>query len=79
MVNIHLDYLKVREEVDKDGGTYFRLWFLDRIETIYAKTDRDEPTIIDTADNLISKIPAVILYNSKSHKGNWSIRPYRHS
>ena len=27
-----------------------------------------EPTVIDTADNLIGKIPAVILYNSKSHK-----------
>ena len=63
-----LDYLKVREEVDKDGGTYFRLWYLDRIETVYAKSDRDEPTVIDTADNLIGKIPAVILYNSKSHK-----------
>ena len=63
-----LDYLKVREEVDRDGGTYFRLWYLDRIETVYAKSDRDEPTVIDTADNLIGKIPAVILYNSKSHK-----------
>ena len=63
-----LDYLKVREEVDRDGGTYFRLWYLDRIETIYAKSDRDEPRVIDTADNLIGKIPAVILYNSKSHK-----------
>ena len=64
----YLDYLKVREEVDKDGGTYFRLWFPDRIETIYSKDDRSDPTIIDTADNLIGKIPAVILYNSKSHK-----------
>ena len=26
-----LDYLKVREEVDKDGGSYIRLWFPDRI------------------------------------------------
>ena len=32
------------------------------------KSDRDEPVVIDTADNLIGKIPAVILYNSKSHK-----------
>ena len=62
-----LDYLKIREEVDKDGGTYMRVWFPDRIETIYM-ADREEPTIIDTADNLIGKIPAVILYNSKSHK-----------
>ena len=44
-----------------------RVWFPDRIETIYM-ADREEPTIIDTADNLIGKIPAVILYNSKSHK-----------
>jgi hypothetical protein len=64
----YLDYLKVREEVDKDGGTYFRLWFPDRIETIYSKDDRSDPTTIDTVDNLIGKIPAVILYNSKSHK-----------
>ena len=64
----YLDYLKVREEVDKDGGTYFRLWFPDRIETIYSKDDRSDPITIETADNLIGKIPAVILYNSKSHK-----------
>ena len=64
----YLDYLKIREEVDKDGGTYFRLWFPDRIETIYAKDDRSDPTTIDTADNQIGRIPAVILYNSKSHK-----------
>ena len=64
----YLDYLKVRDEVDKDGGTYFRLWFPDRIETIYSKDDRSDPITIDTADNLIGKIPAVILYNSKSHK-----------
>jgi hypothetical protein len=63
----YLDYLKIREEVDKDGGTYMRVWYPDRIDTIYQK-DNDEPSVIDTADNLIGKIPAVILYNSKSHK-----------
>ena len=63
----YLDYLKIREEVDKDGGTYFRIWYPDRIDTIYQK-DNEEPSVIDTADNLIGKIPAVILYNSKSHK-----------
>tara|TARA_Y100000592_G_scaffold81341_1_gene128896 strand:+ start:82 stop:1227 length:1146 start_codon:yes stop_codon:yes gene_type:complete len=63
----YLDYLKIREEVDKDGGIYYRMWFPDRIDTIYQK-DNEEPTIIDTATNLIGKIPAVILYNSKSHK-----------
>ena len=32
-----LDYLKIREEVDKDGGTYIRVWFPDRIETVYGR------------------------------------------
>ncbi len=64
----YLDYLKIREEVDRNGGTYMRLWYPDRVDTIYMKDDRTEPSLIDTADNLIGKIPAVILYNSKSHK-----------
>ena len=64
----YLDYLKVREEVDRNGGTYFRMWYPDRIDTVYMKDDKTEPQIIDTADNLIGKIPAVILYNAKSHK-----------
>ncbi|MEL0176772.1 MAG: phage portal protein [Pelagibacteraceae bacterium] len=63
-----LNYLKVREEVDREGGTYLRLWYPDRIETVYVTEDKTEPTLIDTADNLIGKIPAVILYNAKSHK-----------
>ena len=63
-----LDYLKIREEVDRDGGTYMRLWYLDRVDTVYMQDDRTEPVIIDTAENLIGKIPAVILYNAKSHK-----------
>jgi len=62
-----LDYLKIREEVDKDNGTYMRVWYPDRIDTVYMP-EREEPVVIDTADNLIGKIPAVILYNSKSHK-----------
>ena len=63
-----LDYLKIREEVDKSGGTYMRLWFPDRIDTVYLPDDNSEPSLIDTAENQIGKIPAVILYNSKSHK-----------
>ena len=63
-----LDYLKVREEVDKNGGTYLRLWYLDKVETMYMEDDRTDPIIIDTAENQIGKIPAVILYNAKSHK-----------
>ena len=63
-----LDYLKIREEVDKQGGTYMRLWYSDRVDTVYMTDDKTEPTLIDTADNLIGKIPAVILFNAKSHK-----------
>jgi hypothetical protein len=63
-----LNYLKIREEVDKTGGSYMRLWYLDRVDTIYIEEHGKEPTLIDTAENQIGKIPAVILYNSKSHK-----------
>ena len=63
-----LNYMKVREEVDKDGGTYFRIWTNEKIDTVYQKANYDEPTLIDTVPNRLGKIPAVILYNSKSHK-----------
>jgi hypothetical protein len=63
-----LDYLKIREEVDKNGGTYFRCWHTDVVDTIYVPDGGAEPVLIDTADNQIGKIPAVILYNAKSHK-----------
>mgnify|MGYP000011727179 FL=1 len=62
-----LNYLKIREEVDREGGTYMRIWYPDRIDTIYI-AEREEPRLIDSAPNMIGKIPAVILYNSKSHK-----------
>jgi hypothetical protein len=63
-----LDYLKVREEVDRKGGTYMRLWYTDRVETVYVEDQTSDPVVIDTVDNQIGKIPAVILYNAKSHK-----------
>ena len=44
-----------------------RIWYPDRIDTLYMP-EREEPRVIDTVDNMIGKIPAVILYNSKSHK-----------
>ena len=62
-----LDYLKIREEVDREGGTYMRIWYLDRIDTLYMP-EREEPKLVDSVPNTIGKIPAVILYNSKSHK-----------
>ena len=63
-----LNYLKIREEVDRKGGSYMRIWYPDKVDTIYVEDERTEPTLIDTAENQIGKIPAVILYNSKSHK-----------
>jgi len=63
-----LDYLKIREEVDKEGGSYFRIWTPEKIDTVYIEKHGDNPRVIDTATNQIGKIPAVILYNSKSHK-----------
>jgi len=63
-----LDYMKIREEVDKNGGTYFRLWYPDRVETVYQQSDYDDPKLIDTVTNRLGKIPAVMLFNSKSHK-----------
>ena len=62
-----LNYLKIKEEVDREDGTYMRIWYTDRIDTVYMPK-QEEPRIIDTVDNQIGKIPAVILYNSKSHK-----------
>ena len=62
-----LNYLKIREEVDRGNGQYLRMWYPDRIDTVYMP-DREEPRLIDTVPNMIGKIPAVILYNSKSHK-----------
>ena len=47
-----LDYLKVREEVDRDGGQYFRLWFPDRIDTVYFPKN-SEPRLMDSAPNTI--------------------------
>ena len=63
-----LDYLKIREEVDRKGGTYVRVWYQDRVDTLYVEDQKTDPVMIDTADNQIGKIPAVILYNAKSHK-----------
>jgi hypothetical protein len=63
-----LDYLKIREEVDKVGGSYFRIWTPEKIDTVYIEKHGDNPRVIDTAENQIGKIPAVILYNAKSHK-----------
>ena len=63
-----LDYLKVREDVDKKGGTYYRIWTPEMIECYYQANSRSDPRLIESFPNQIGRIPAVILYNQKSHK-----------
>ena len=62
-----LNYLKIREEVDQHKGSYLRMWYPDRIDTVYLP-HQQEPQLVNSTENLIGKIPAVILYNAKSHK-----------
>jgi hypothetical protein len=62
----YLDYLKIRESSTADGE-YFKLWYIDKIDTVFLPTtNRDEPKLIDSVENPIGKIPAVILYNQRS-------------
>ena len=63
-----LDFLKVREDVDKTGGIYYRIWTPEVIECYYQANNRTDPILKESFPNQIGKIPAVILYNQKSHK-----------
>ena len=61
-----LDYLKVRESID-DNGEYYKLWYLDKIDTVFVSTmNRDEPKLVESLPNPLGKIPAVIVYNQRS-------------
>jgi hypothetical protein len=61
-----LDYLKIRESID-ENGEYFKLWYLDKIDTVYVSSkNRDEPKLIESLPNPINRIPAVIIYNQRS-------------
>jgi len=62
----YLDYLKIREEQTAEGE-YYKLWYLDKIDTIFISTiNRDEPKLVTSVPNPLMKIPAVILYNQRS-------------
>jgi hypothetical protein len=61
-----LDYLKIRESID-ESGEYFKLWYLDKIDTVYVSSkNRDEPKLIESVPNPIGRIPAVVVYNQRS-------------
>jgi hypothetical protein len=62
----YLDYLKVREHSDSKKEIY-RIWYVDRIDTVeLSKISTSEPKLIDSQENAIGNIPAVILYNQRS-------------
>ena len=63
----YLNFLKIREHVDGDKEIY-RIWYLDKIDTVEMKRQGgSDPRIIDSVPNPINTIPAVILYNQRSH------------
>jgi hypothetical protein len=63
----YLDYLKVREFKDNKKEIY-RLWYTDRIDTVELKAvGASDPILVDSQENPLGMIPAVILYNQRSH------------
>ena len=62
----YLDYLKVREHKDSQKEIY-RVWHLDRIDTVRLNSvGVTDPVVIDSVDNPLGQIPAVILFNQRS-------------
>lgn len=62
-----LDYIKVREEVTKDG-TYYRIWTPEEINYVFVPEKNGDPKIQETKANPLGMIPAVCLYNKRSPK-----------
>jgi len=63
----YLDYLKVREYTDSRKEIY-RLWFNDKIDVVeLSKIGASDPVLIESQENVLGQIPAVILYNQRSH------------
>ena len=63
----YLDYLKVREYVDSRKEIY-RLWFNDKIDTVeLSRVGASDPVLVESQENPLGIIPAVILYNQRSH------------
>ena len=63
----YLEYLKVREYVDSRKEIY-RLWFNDRIDTVeLSRVGASDPRLIESQENPLGIIPAIILYNQRSY------------
>lgn len=63
----YLKYLKIREFRSREKDIY-RLWYLDRIDTVeLQRMGAKAPVLIDSVPNPLNSIPAVCLYNQRSH------------
>ena len=63
----YLKYLKIREFRSREKDI-FRLWYLDRIDTVeLQRMGAKAPVLIDSVPNPLNSIPAVCLYNQRSH------------
>ena len=63
----YLKYLKIREFRSREKDV-FRLWYLDRIDTVeLQRMGAKAPVLIDSVPNPLNAIPAVCLYNQRSH------------
>ena len=63
----YLKYLKIREFRSREKDVY-RLWYLDRIDTVeLQRMGAKAPVLIDSVPNPLNSIPAVCLYNQRSH------------
>lgn len=63
----YLKYLKIREFRSREKDI-FRLWYLDRIDTVeLQRMGAKAPVLIDSVPNPLNAIPAVCLYNQRSH------------
>lgn len=63
----YLKYLKIREFRSREKDVY-RLWYLDRIDTVeLQRMGAKAPVLIDSVPNPLNAIPAVCLYNQRSH------------
>lgn len=61
----YLDYVKVREEINKDG-TFFRLWTPGEIKVVFVPKKSGDPQLVEEKVNNLGRIPATILYNKRS-------------
>ena len=63
----YLDYIKVREEITKDG-VYYRVWTPDEIRYVFVPDKTGDPQTKEIIVNQLGMIPAVCVFNKRSPK-----------